>query len=320
MDCYHPIRAFQGQPGTPLYFGKTPRPGWKQLDVPCGQCIGCKLAHAYTWGVRGMHEASLNEENTFLTLTYDDQHLPPDLSLNKSHYDTFLKRLRERVRRWDGPDKPDRLIRHFMGGEYGERYGRPHYHAIIFNWRPNDQQFWKTTDAGHKTYTSKFLDDLWGHGTVFIGEVTQQSIAYIARYTLKKIKDGPKREILDVTTGQIITREHEYGQMSLKPGIGAAWVKKYPGDVYPHDRVIVNGQNTKVPKYYDKLLEKISPLYLAEIKAKRTANADLKYQQQLATHKDTIINGIKHYEYADPKRLKEHETVKLASIKLLKRE
>lgn len=245
----------------------------------------------------------MHERNAFLTLTYDDEHLPADLSLNREHYDLFLKRLRERLR----PLK----IRHFMGGEYGEKYSRPHYHSIIFGWYPDDAQYWKTTEAGHKIYNSKFIQEVWPYGRVDIGAVTQQSIAYIARYTLKKAGSEKRREILDVTTGEIIDRENEYGQMSLKPGIGEAWVKKYPGDVFNHDRINTEGRLTPLPKYYDVLLGRIAPLLLAEHKATRAARADSKYQRL----EETADN-----KFQDLRRLKVHEAVKLASLKLLKRD
>jgi hypothetical protein len=93
MACYHPIGAYQKRAGGPVYF-KNDGAGMP-LQLPCGQCVGCKLERSRQWAVRCMHEASLYENNCFVTLTLDDDHLPSDGSLDKDIFQRFMKRLRK---------------------------------------------------------------------------------------------------------------------------------------------------------------------------------------------------------------------------------
>ena len=80
MPCYHPLHAFKAKSEdaskTKICFVRSE--SWKgdRLELPCGQCIGCRLERARQWALRCMHESSLYEENSFVTLTYDDEHLP----------------------------------------------------------------------------------------------------------------------------------------------------------------------------------------------------------------------------------------------------
>ena len=110
-----------------------------------------------------MHEAQLHEHSCFVTLTYDEAHLPAGLSLDHRHFQLFMKRFREHAL----PAK----IRFYMCGEYGDINGRPHYHALVFGHFPVDRVFFRTSGAGSKCYTSKSLDALWGYGSVFVGDV-----------------------------------------------------------------------------------------------------------------------------------------------------
>lgn len=303
MDCYHPLRAWQRGAAAPV-FSCPPGTGYRVLSLPCGQCVGCRLAHSREWAVRCVHESKLHAENCMLTLTYSDGCLPADLSLNHSHFQLFMKRFREKV-------APAR-IRFYMCGEYGEKGSRPHYHAIVFGFNPIDRVYFRTSDAGFKAYTSVIMDDLWKLGRVYVGDVSFESAAYVARYVMKKVgSDGAMRQILDVTTGEIIFREHEYSRMSLKPGIGALWFDKFMTDVFPHDRVVVRGSKLRVPKYYDKLFAVEHPEELSLIKIARMARADREAAR--------LAEANWSDRFQDLQRLDVHERVKLASIRSLKR-
>lgn len=256
MPCYHPNRAFQLPDKTIRVVGKRGSrvpPGSRALELPCGQCIGCRLERARVWAIRCMHEASLYRHNHFITLTYDDQHLPRDLSLNHYHFELFMKRLRRRF--FASNDMP---IRYYMCGEYGEGRGRPHYHACLFNLHLPDKLYFKKTGAG-TLYTSHLINELWGMGFSLIGDVTFESASYVARYCTEKIT-GPNAlrhyELHDKTTGEIFQRVAEYNQMSLKPGIGAPWLHKYLRDVYPKGEVLVKGRFGKPPRYYDTIFRR----------------------------------------------------------------
>lgn len=215
------------------------------VSVPCGQCIGCRLEYARTWAIRCMHEASLHNENCFVTLTYDDKHLPAGGSLRKADFTNFMKRLRSRF--------VGQRIRFFQSGEYGSGTLRPHHHCLLFGFDFPDKVSWSDRN-GYKVWTSDILDETWSHGITELGSVTFESAAYCARYVVSKFR-GPKEIVEKYYDGLV----PEYATMSLKPGIGADWYAKYGDEVRKFDSVIVNGKEMRPPKYYDRLFEAVSP-------------------------------------------------------------
>lgn len=222
------------------------------VEVPCGQCIGCRIDRSKQWAVRCVHEASLYERNCFITLTYNDAHLPENGSLVKKDFQDFMKRLRERF---------GSGVRYFHCGEYGEKLSRPHYHAILFNFDFDDRILFKI-DNGSKLYVSETLDDLWqGKGFSTIGDVTFESCAYVSRYILKKITGEASEAhygIVRLDSGEIIMRQPEYVTMSRRPGIARAWFEKYRTDVFPDDFVWLKGKKYRTPRFYDKLFDEFS--------------------------------------------------------------
>jgi len=126
--------------------------GFKQFVLPCGRCIGCRLERSRQWAVRMMHEASLHQDNCFITLTYDNEHLPKNASLVKRDFQLFMKRLRKAY--------PAVRIRFFHCGEYGEQYGRPHYHAILFGFDFPDKYFLGKRNQ-FPVWRSASLERLW---------------------------------------------------------------------------------------------------------------------------------------------------------------
>lgn len=144
------------------------------------------------------------------------------------------------------------LIRHFACGEYGEKLGRPHYHACIFGYDFPDRQLYEINHRGDKLYTSATLDLAWGKGLATIGELTFESAAYVARYVTKKVTG-------DRAIEHYGTKVPEFTLHSKKPGIGARHFERFKSDIYPHDEVIIRGQRMRPPKYYDNQLEKSDP-------------------------------------------------------------
>jgi hypothetical protein len=247
MACFKPLKAYQCFDKSIVFTEARKHDIVRSLELPCGQCVGCRLERSRQWAIRCMHEASLYKDNCFITLTYDEEHLPEDYSLHYDDFQRFMKRLRKRYQ--------GKTIRFYMVGEYGENFGRPHFHACIFNLDFEDKYFWQKTDSGSKIYRSKTLEELWPFGYSSIGEVNFQSAGYVARYIMKKVTgDMAEQHYQEVnfTTGEIIQRKPEFNKMSLKPGIGYKWYQKFKDDVYPHDYVIVNGKKCKPPKFYDK--------------------------------------------------------------------
>ena len=132
MTCYAPLHGYYSQERNPktgkrsVVFSRNSGYDDRRVSVPCGQCIGCRLERSRQWAVRCVHESSLHRFSSFITLTYNDEHLPSDRSLNVEHFQRFMKRLRKHLE----PLK----IRFFHCGEYGDKFRRPHYHAIVFGY------------------------------------------------------------------------------------------------------------------------------------------------------------------------------------------
>lgn len=298
MACYAPLDAFRalGAAGSPIRFGKAPMGAYRAFQVPCGQCVGCRLERSRQWAVRCMHEAQLYERNCFITLTYSPDNLPEGNTLVLKHFQDFMKRLRFK--------SGSSGIRFFHCGEYGETLGRPHYHACLFNYDFSDKVLYKQTAQGLNLYVSESLKDLWKFGFSTIGDVTFQSAAYVARYVMKKRTgvDAVKHyEFVDEVTGQVFQRKPEYVTMSRRPGLGAGFVSKYMSDVYPDDFVLVNGVKARPPRFYDGQYELTDAHAFEELK------------------RDRVRNARRHADNNTPDRLKVREEVQKRKLERLKR-
>lgn len=304
MPCYKPLKAFQCLDRSIVFAELKRNDIVKSLELPCGQCVGCRLERSRQWAVRCMHEASLYKNNCFLTLTYSDEHLPADYSLHYEDFQKFMKRLRKRFKGMQPAayaESADRFpIRFYMAGEYGEELGRPHFHACIFNFDFEDKYFWRKTDSGSKIYRSAILEELWPFGHSSIGQVNFQSAAYVARYIMKKVTGGmadQHYEEVNLNTGEITSRRPEFNKMSLKPGIGYDWYKRYKTDVYPHDYVVLNGKKVKPPKFYDKKYADDHPWEFDQILWEREKAARLRLEdntdERLAVKEAVTVAKLK---------------------------
>lgn len=226
------------------------------IKLPCGQCRGCRATASRGWAMRCMHEASMHEDNVFLTLTYDDEFLPENGSLDKAAFPGFMKRLRRAIE--------PRKVRYFHVGEYGEKNGRPHYHALLFGWSPDDKALF-TVRKGFPVFTSELLSTLWREGLHEMGSVTPQSASYVARYIRKRITGSWAK-------AKYGNRIPEYATMSRNPGIGASWVDRYGEEVYNEDACVVRGVRVKPPRYYDARFGRSNPLFLDSVKLNRFQN------------------------------------------------
>lgn len=264
MACYHPLLAYRST-GVPVHGKRSlsfvmPKGAFLEVRVPCGQCIGCRLERSRQWAVRCMHEASLHDENCFLTLTYDDDHLPPGGSLDPRAFVLFMKRLRRRT----GAD-----FRYYQVGEYGERTYRPHHHCCLFGFDFRDKTPW-TTRGGFPVWRSPLLESLWPQGLSEIGSVTFESAAYVARYIMKKQLGrryvpqtvgevaGVAPQVVDRATGEL-QNFPEYATMSRRPAIGLEWWRKYQKEVMNWDSVVMRGREMKPPRFYDVKRQEFDP-------------------------------------------------------------
>jgi len=221
-------------------------------------------------------------------------------SLVKRHAQLFMKRLRYELAKQGGAST---RVKFYLVGEYGEKKGRPHYHAAIFGEDfTKDRYFWRKSPSGHPLYRSPTLEKAWKFGNSEIGELTFDSAAYIARYIMKKINGKLADEHykrVNLTTGETYWITPEFALMSRggrkdKRGLGAGWFDKFRGDIYPHDFVVMNGHPHKPPRYYDKLMETID----------REAVALLKLEREFTSRSAAADNT--------PRRLRAKEKVALA--------
>lgn len=280
MQCYHPIKGWRAKNKNAtgkrsIVFKIDQGYADMEVQVPCGQCIGCRLERSRQWAVRCVHEASLHEENCFLTLTYNNDNLPPGGTLDRTHFPLFMKRLRKFL--------GEKKVRYFHCGEYGEKSHRPHYHAILFGHEFEDK-IQIGEQGGFPLFQSPTLDLLWSHGNVIIGAVSFESAAYVARYIVKK-QTGENSEThyrsLDPDTGEVTKIEPEYVTMSRRPGIGKGWFDKYKNDVFPKDFFTLRGVKMKPPRFYDNEFEKVDPDRLEKLKHNRIQRAKEREKESL---------------------------------------
>lgn len=305
MSCYKPlIRLYnpddREQSGRVYSLARFSQLSGKQLRyedlmynpkvmlIPCGQCIGCRIRQREDWTTRIELEARdyPKEEVWFITLTYDDDHVPGMIVktgeiMRKVQYtwkpgekrpssvqillyediQKFLKRLRKAYKS---------KLRYFVAGEYGEQTARPHYHMILYGWKPTDlENLYKIHHNGY--YTSKWLAELWGMGQIQIAQAVPETYRYVAGYVTKKMYeiDGKKANVY-----------YELGQtkpfacMSLKPGLGDNYYQEHKAEIWRQGYIqCTNGKKAQIPRYYEKQMEAENPERLWRIKQNRQKNA-----------------------------------------------
>lgn len=287
MSCYNPLKAYvlgiksNGKKKLKIfspnawngkefvdnrYDGKAiSENGYEIISIPCGKCVGCRLDYSRQWANRMVAEAMCHESNVFLTLTYDDYHLPekrensPIHSLNKRHLQLFMKRLRKRF--------TEQKIRFYACGEYGSQSMRPHYHLILFGLEIPDREILKINDKGDPYFTSKTISELWTYGYHIIAPVNWETCAYVARYVMKKRK-GVDKNVYDT-----LNYEPEFVTMSRRSGIGRDWYDDNKEELFGNGSIPVPSANGARPltscRYFDTLLEVENPELFESIKAKR---------------------------------------------------
>lgn len=288
------------------------------FQIPCGKCISCRLENARQTAVRCVHEAAMYDNNSFITLTYSDEHLVAD-KLYYVHFQQFVKDLRSRLfddllnsiypfpgdrelkrKLWKEKTKQNReelydkiRIGVYCAGEYGDKKKRPHWHACIFNWKPRDPEYKYTNDTGDEVFTSKVLTELWGRGNAEFGNVSFHSAGYVARYASKKLIHGK-----DGTHGY-----EPIARRSCKNAIGKKWIEKNWRDVFTHGTLSFDtGKEIikcGIPRYYEKWLKKNKPdeyvRYVTQVKPKIMEEAQKKEEKITLEEKkaDQKRSGLK---------------------------
>lgn len=263
--------------------------------IGCGECEGCRMEYSRQWAMRCSLEASLHEANYFVTLTYDEEHLPTNSysvkfnketgeithdgyshPLNSYHLRQFLTKLRrhyEYYYDWHG-------IRQYSAGEYGSKSGRPHYHLLLFNCPIFDLQLHHRNFEGSPLYTSETLSKLWPHGFVIVGELTFKSAAYVSRYVLKKQKGKQAKDFYEQF--DILP---EFNTCSTNPyGIGYGYYLDHKEEIYEDDHVtLFNGEKViqlPPPKYFDGKFKIENPELYNDIRQRRMERAAAKTAAQ----------------------------------------
>lgn len=346
MPCYHPLKAFeigktetgkrkmkvvsydvemvyQMVPGGPWYCSgcidrlSAFRVLTHFVEIPCGRCIGCRLERSRQWANRCLLELQYHDSAYFVTLTYNDGHVPvsyygqsdtgecqPSLTLKKRDFQLFMKRLRKAF--------PDDKIRFFACGEYGPQTFRPHYHVILFGLHLDDLQLFSRSEQGFNYYTSASLQRCWsvrvspdvGYepiGHVLVANVTWETCAYTARYITKKLT-GPEAEFYSN-----VNIEPPWSLMSRKPGIGRQYYDDHP-DLYDYEYINVStpagGRKFRPPKYFDKLydfdepeksaeMRKIRQQMAEEAKKAKLEQTSLSYLELLQVEENAKLNSAK---------------------------
>lgn len=294
--CLFPVTAYYSAELNPtgkrsLIFRKDKSHSGIPVQVPCQKCINCRLERARTWAVRCIHEKSSHSVSTFITITYDPEHLPAGSTLVRKDPQLFLKRLRK------ARDVP---FKFFGCGEYGERTARPHYHIILFGTDFADKRPYKTSGSGEQLYRSAELSRLWDYGDNTVGSVTFASAAYVAGYCTKKITGKPAE-------AHYGGRLPEFGMYSK--GIGRAWFDKHHTEYYRHDAVIMNGKEMQPPRYYDKLYAEIdqsviNPARLVDTRRLKLLSRERRAKAMLNPEDNTTARRKTRERFAELKALR----------------
>lgn len=311
--------------------------------IPCLQCSGCIERNSREWAIRCMFEKALWKENYFITLTYDDDHIPIapeelkdtrngvtyvndgswiDNTLIPKDAKDFIDDIRDHYRYHYGHIG----IRYFGCGEYGSQTQRCHFHIILFNfpllnrkkWN-EEKQIWEDAPADLKVYkvtkdetlfTCDEIQKKWGKGFITIGEVNWDTCAYTARYVMKKagVKKIPREYFFE--NG----RQPEYVFMSRKPGIGYDYFANKADTIYENDEIIIRGHKEKIspvkpPSFFDKKYDLINHEKMQEIK----------YQRKKIARR---VNETKNAQSSltEKERLKIEERTKINKMSILKRD
>jgi len=290
MSCTNPLtgyqlKEYQGET-SPIIF-KRPEllelRHYNKYGLPCGVCEGCLSQRSMLRGIQIACELKTTiGDSYFLTLTYDDDHIPENYSLYKPHITNTIKAIRNNQRKINYPHK----FRYEQCGEYGGETSRPHHHMAAFNLELTDLVLYSDNGGKYSSYTSEQMQKYWPYGQVVIIPLHLANCLYIAQHSDKKIANTtPNHElrILDPETGEIITdRVPEYSTRSSKPAIGAEWYRQYGHtDLYNTDSIVCDGKEYKIPRFFDKLLKRQNPKLYEEIKQARQDKAIPKTRKEL---------------------------------------
>ena len=276
---------------------------WQQ--IPCKNCWACKLNYSAEWATRITCECKKTQHNYFVTLTYDDEHLPiaetikvgKDIYENdgtvewcegtvyEPHMHKFIHDLRQHLDR----DKKHQGMQYYYCAEYGETTHRPHYHIILMNCPLELSQFKEFHLDGQKKlhWKTEELEKYWTYGMIDVAEVEWSCAAYVARYCMKKLHDHTKSDADYAKEGKL----KEFVRMSRK--IGRDYYEEHKNEIYKYDELIMktvkgNTGSLKPPKAWDKLFEQEHPeaMYLIKQSRKEAAERSAELKRKITDYTD----------------------------------
>lgn len=239
---------------------------YELLDIPCGHCIECRINKSQEWATRSCLESLNYNNNYFVTLTYEDERIPILRTLSRQtgtienvsnlQYEDiqqFLKNLRRYFKYHFNIDN----IRFLVSGEYGSKFGRAHWHLLLFNCPLPDLKFLKIQN-GNIYYTSDIISQCWNNkGYNIVGNVEFCSSAYVARYVLKKFYGGFENEYqLACKQLGVQPQNAELIQMSRRPGLAFEYFRNNitTQDFINANKIILeNGRKSKIPRYFERV-------------------------------------------------------------------
>lgn len=268
MPCKAPIEAYRPANGGPVKFSPpTDGRAYIKIELPCGYCLLCREEQARQQAIRITHEASLWLENSFITATYDKEHLPEHNSLQYEDLVKFWKRLRKQIGK----------LRYYAVGEYGDKTNRPHYHACIFGHAFTAHRIIIQTEP-YLLWKCPQLDDAWGLGHVTVGALNFQTARYTASYVTKKLRSKQKYVRVDQETGELLELVQPKAFMSRN--LAKAWWLQWGRQVEENDYVVIDGKTQKPPKAYDKWLKEKDEKKMEKIKERRREKAEKQTKAQ----------------------------------------
>lgn len=245
--------------------------------VPCGKCLPCVTRYRQGWTFRLLCESKNHRNVNFLTLTYDDDHLPRTeegfLTLDKEDYQRFMKALRK---------KNSNKLKYYMCGEYGGETLRPHYHLITYGLDD------KYAEPDHVNDLSLKLEEIWSNGTVQVQDAGVGSMAYVAGYVNKKLK--AIKYVLDEQTGEIKDdpRQKEFTNGSKK--LGMSFLTPQMIDYLqknPKPYIEMNGSRWPLPRYFKEKVYGVEHNKILKKMYKELFYRDI-LNEEFVTHEDEI--------------------------------
>lgn len=203
------------------------------MSVPCGRCMACRINKTSEWVARLRMELMDYDHAAYITLTYSDEYLPENGSLDPDALCKFWKRLRKAY--------PDVKIKYFACGEYGPETFRPHYHAVVFG---VDFAPWTVLryQEGKPVFTSSRLSDLWSFGDCTVDDVNDTSMSYVAGYVRKKLYGYEGNKFYkDLGVIPPFQRSSQH--------LGERFALEHAADLRGSMFVYVNGKKRPIPRY-----------------------------------------------------------------------